>query len=101
MPKIVEKLPPIHPGEVLLEEFLRPLGLSVYAAAKALNVPNTRIDQIVKGRRGITGDTALRLARAFGTTPEFWMGMQAEYDLRVAAAASGDEIARSVTPVAA
>ena len=75
---------PIHPGEFLREDFLVPLGLSANALALALRVPVTRISEIVHERRGITADTALRLARYFGTTPDFWMNMQARYDLAIA-----------------
>jgi antitoxin HigA-1 len=75
---------PIHPGEFLREDFLVPLGLSANALALALRVPVTRISEILRERRGITADTALRLARYFGTTPDFWMKMQMSYDLAVA-----------------
>lgn len=75
---------PVHPGEFLREDFLTPLGLSSNALALALRVPVTRITEIVRERRGITADTALRLARYFGTTPDFWMKMQASYDLALA-----------------
>lgn len=74
-------LPNIHPGEVLIEEFLKPMGISQNALARAIGVPPRRINEIVLGKRAITADTALRLARAFGTTPQFWMGLQADYDL--------------------
>jgi addiction module HigA family antidote len=75
---------PVHPGEFLREDFLAPLGLSANALALALRVPVTRISEIVRERRGITADTALRLARYFGTTPDFWMKMQMSYDLALA-----------------
>jgi addiction module HigA family antidote len=81
MPK--ELLPPIHPGEILSEEFMTPHGLSMNRIARDLRVPVTRIADIVHGRRGVSGDTALRLARYFGTTPEFWMNAQTAYDLGV------------------
>ena len=74
---------PIHPGEILEEEFLKPLGLSQYRIAKDISVPPRRINEIVHGLRGISADTALRLARYFGTTDEFWMNLQAHYDLEV------------------
>ncbi len=74
------KLPPIHPGEILRVEFLKPRGLSQNALARALNVPPRRINEIVLGKRGITADTALRLARFFGTSTEMWTGLQADYD---------------------
>jgi addiction module HigA family antidote len=83
---------PIHPGEVLLEEFLNPLGISQYRLAHAITVPPRRINEIVHGKRGITPDTALRLARALGTSDRFWMNLQTRYDLDVAISANGDEL---------
>ncbi len=80
----MDKLPPIHPGEVLLEDFMKPLGLSQYRVAKDIGVPALRISQIVRGQRSITADTALRLARYFGTSAAVWLRMQARYDLEVA-----------------
>lgn len=77
------RMPPVHPGEVLLEEFLKPLGLSQYRLAKGLSVPARRINEIVLGARSITADTALRLARCFGTSERFWLNLQATYDLEV------------------
>src|SRR3990172_10994444 len=77
-------LPPIHPGEILREDLLVPLGLSASRLARDLRVPVTRITEILHGRRGITADTALRLARCFGTTARFWMNLQVAYDLEVA-----------------
>ncbi len=90
-----------HPGEVLNEEFLVPLGMSVNALAMALRVPATRIGAIVKGERSVTADTALRLARFFGTSPEFWMNLQAMYDLTKARRENGGQIRRDVRPHAA
>jgi addiction module HigA family antidote len=92
-----------HPGEVLREEFMKPLGLSANALALALRVPATRIGAIVREARprAVTADTALRLARYFGTTPEFWLNLQAAYDLSVAAAELGSRIERDVQPRAA
>ncbi len=78
---MAKRLPPIHPGEVLREEFLTPLGLTAYALAKACGVPRTRIERLAREETPVTADTALRLSRYFGTTAEFWMGMQAQYDL--------------------
>jgi antitoxin HigA-1 len=75
------KLTPIHPGEVLLEDFLEPLGISQYRLAHDISVPPRRINEIVHGKRGITADTALRLARYFGTTERFWLNLQARFDL--------------------
>ncbi len=90
-----------HPGEILKEEFLRPLGMSVNALAIALRVPSTRIGAIVKGERSVTADTALRLARFFGTSPEFWMNLQAMHDLTKVRMDNGHEIERDVRPRAA
>jgi len=80
----VTKLKNVHPGEVLLEEFLVPMALSQNAVARAIGVPPRRINEIVLGKRGITADTALRLAKAFGTSEAFWLGLQADYDLEEA-----------------
>ena len=76
-------LPPIHPGEILLEEFLKPMGISQYRLAKDINVPPRRINEIVHGKRAITPDTALRLSRYFGLSERFWINMQARYDLEI------------------
>jgi addiction module HigA family antidote len=91
-------MPPLHPGEMLREEFMIPLGLSANALALALRVPATRIGEIVKERRGITADTALRLGRYFGMTPEFWMNLQAHYDLETTRESAEAEIRRAITP---
>jgi len=91
-----DKLPPIHPGEVLLEEFLLPLGISQYRLAKDTCVPPRRINEIVLGKRRITAETALRLARYFSTTPQFWLGLQADHDLDVAADELGERLEREV-----
>ena len=93
-----KKMPPLHPGEMLREEFMIPLGLSGNALALSLRVPATRISEILKERRSITADTALRLARYFHMTPEFWMNLQATYDLEVAEDALGGEIRQVVRP---
>ncbi len=93
--------PPAHPGDVLREDFLKPLGLSQYALAKAIGVSQMRVSEIVHGKRGLSPDTALRLARYFGTTAEFWMGMQATYDLECARDKLGNAIERQVSPRAA
>jgi addiction module HigA family antidote len=92
---------PSHPGETLLEDFLKPLDLSQYALAKAIGVPQIRVSEIVRGERAVTPDTALRLARYFGTSAEFWTGMQSTYDLEAARDAVGAEIERKVSPRAA
>lgn len=86
-------LAPVHPGEVLAEEFLGPLRMSANALARAIGVPGNRVSSIVAGKRGVTGDTALRLAAAFGTTPEFWMNLQKAWELEVARDAMGDDLA--------
>jgi len=92
---------PIHPGEILREEYLAPLGMSAHALAMALRVPAPRIHDIVRGRRGVTPDTALRLARYFGGDAESWLALQVAHDLRVAEIASATKIAREVDPRAA
>lgn len=92
-------LEPIHPGEILEEEFMIPLGLSANALARRLDVPVTRISEIVRGNRGITADTALRLARLFGTSSELWLGLQAEYDLRVARRTLTPKIQKRIIPM--
>jgi antitoxin HigA-1 len=89
-------MPPVHPGETLLKDLMEPLGLSRNKLAEALGVDTKRINEIVTKRRAITGDTALRLARYFGTSPEFWMNLQARYDLELAKDAKGEEIERTV-----
>ena len=95
-----KKLPPIHPGEILREEFMTPRGLSQNALARALNVPPRRINEIVMEKRSITADTALRLARYFRTTAELWAGLQADYDLRLVRYEREREIERDVEPLA-
>ena len=90
----------VHPGEILDSEFLAELGMSQYRLAQSIHVPPRRINEIVLGKRAISADTALRLARFFGTTPEFWMNLQAGYDLRTARAKAGPRIARDVQPLA-
>ncbi|HEX5279313.1 MAG TPA: HigA family addiction module antitoxin [Micropepsaceae bacterium] len=89
-----KKLKPIHPGEVLREEFLVPLDLSAGALAKACGLPRTRIERIATGQTAITADTALRLAKALGTTPELWMGLQSQYDLERAQDELGKTLSR-------
>lgn len=98
---MAKKLPNIHPGEILAEEFLSPLGLSQNALARVLGVPPRRINEIVLGKRAITADTALRLARYFGNTPDFWMALQTAYDLEEAQTALGPQLERQVQPRAA
>jgi antitoxin HigA-1 len=95
-----EKLIPVHPGEVLLEEFLKPMGISQNHLALKIGVPARRINEIALGKRRITADTALRLAKFFGNTAKFWLGLQTDYDLDVASDALGDALEREVTAYA-
>jgi addiction module HigA family antidote len=95
-----KRLAPIHPGEILREEFMKSHGLSQNALARALNVPPRRINEIVLEKRGITADTALRLARYFGTTAELWAGLQADYDLRLTRCEKQSRIEHDVEPLA-
>jgi addiction module HigA family antidote len=92
MTKTVAKLPPMHPGEMLREEFLKPFGLSAYSVAKACGVPRTRIERIAREELGISADTALRLSRYFGNSAEFWMNLQARYDVLTAQRAIAKEL---------
>ncbi len=91
-----QKLPPIHPGEILLEEFLKPLGISQYRLAKETSVPPRRINEIVLGKRAISADTALRLARYFGLSDRFWINLQARYDIEVEKDKLADRLEREV-----
>jgi antitoxin HigA-1 len=100
VPKSKKLLSPVHPGEILREEFMTPLGLSINQLARDLYVPVTRISEIVNERRGISAETALRLARYFGTTPEVWTNLQTHYELEIAARAIGPEIERRIQPAA-
>jgi addiction module HigA family antidote len=95
-----EKLSPIHPGEILLEEFLQPMGLSQNQLALAIRVPARRINEIIHGKRRITADTALRLARYFSMSPQFWLGLQMDYDLDMAEDAIGERLDREVVVMA-
>lgn len=94
-----KKLPPVHPGEILLEEFLRPMGLSQYRLAKDIGVPARRINEIVHGQRAISADTALRLSRFFGMSERFWLNLQVRYDLEVEKDRLGDSLEREVRPL--
>ncbi len=96
---IINGMRPIHPGEILREEFMVPLGLSAHALAMALRVPAPRINDIVRERRTVTADTALRLARYFGTSAEFWLGLQSDYDMKIALAENGARINQDVSPM--
>jgi antitoxin HigA-1 len=95
------ELPPVHPGEVLLEDFLKPMGISQYRLAKGLGVPVQRIHDLVHGRRALTADTALRLARFFGMEAQFWMNLQTRYDLERTADVLADRLDHEVRPFAA
>jgi addiction module HigA family antidote len=95
------RLPLVHPGEILRDEFLTPMGISVYELAKVIKVPRSRVNDIVLGRRTITADTAMRLGRYFGTSPEFWINLQARYDLDVAERTTRRQIEREIAPRAA
>jgi len=95
------RLAPIHPGEILRIEFLEPMKISIYTSAQIIKVPRSRVNDIVLGRRAITTDTALRLARYFGTSPEFWVNLQARYDLDIAGRSLRQRIEREVSPRAA
>jgi len=95
-----KKQPPVHPGEILNEEFILPMGISQYRLAKDLGVPAPRISEIVLGRRGITADTALRLSIYLGTTPNFWMNLQSRYDLELERDQFEAQIRREVRPLA-
>jgi len=95
---MVERLHPVHPGEVLLEEFLKPMRLSQNRLAINISVPARRINEIVLGKRGITADTAMRLARFFGTSARFWLALQDSYELDMAAEALGERLEQEVRP---
>jgi addiction module HigA family antidote len=95
-----KKLRPVHPGEVLMEEFLGPMGRSQNRLALNIGMPARRTNEIVLGRRGVTADTAIRLARFFGTTAEFWLGLQAQHDLDVSSCALGGRLDREVRALA-
>jgi len=94
-------LAPIHPGEILLKEFLEPMGISQNKLAQALHVPARRINEIVLGKRSLTADTALRLARYFGTSPELWLGLQMDYELDMTEDALEEKIKKEIQPMSA
>ena len=97
----MSRIPPIHPGEILKEEFLAPMGISQYKLAKSINVTGMRINQIVRCKRSLTVDTALRLSKYFGNSPQFWLGLQLDYDLAVAEDTLMEKIEKEVLPHAA
>ena len=94
----ISKMPPIHPGEVLLEEFLKPMEISQYRLAKDISVPPRRINEIVHGKRAISADTALRLSQYFGTSERFWMNLQTRYDLEIEKDRLGDRLIKEIHP---
>ena len=96
-----KRLAPIHPGEILRDDFLKPMKISVYTLAQVIKVPRSRVNDIVLGRRAITTDTALRFARYFGTSPEFWVNLQTHYDLEIAGRSLRRQIEREISPRAA
>jgi len=95
-----QDMPPVHPGEILIEDFLKPLGITQYRLAKSIGVPQRRIGEIVSGKRAITADTALRLAKFFGTDAQSWLNLQTHYDLEVARDSLQAKLEREVTPMA-
>jgi addiction module HigA family antidote len=95
-----DKIPPVHPGEVLQEDYLIPKGISQNQLALSMRVPPNRISEIVQGKRAVTAETALRLARAIGTSPDFWLNLQMQYDLRIAQDSLADVLDREVIPIA-
>jgi len=97
---MLQKLPNVHPGESLLEEFLKPLAISQNRLAREIRVPARRVNEIVLGKRAVTPDTALRLARYFGTSERFWLGLQMDFDLEEARAALAETLEREIQPVA-
>ena len=96
-----KKIPLIHPGEILLEEFLNPMGITQYRLSKSISVPPRRINEIVHGERGVSADTALRLGRFFGMSPQFWINLQAHYDLEHAEEKLGNKLDREVQALSA
>jgi antitoxin HigA-1 len=101
MPRRKRDLPPVHPGEILKADFLQPLDLSVNALSQAIKVPRARLNDIVRGKRGVSADTAMRLARYFGTSAQFWMNLQSHYELEMAEQVLGDRLGREIRPYAA
>jgi addiction module HigA family antidote len=97
--KMKRDMPPIHPGEILIEDFLKPLGITQYRLAKSIGVPQRRIGEIVAGKRAVTADTALRLARFFGTDAQSWVNLQAHYDLEIARERLEGRLEKEVTPM--
>ena len=98
MPKKNNRMPPVHPGEILREDLMQPLGLTISGLARDLKISTNRVSEIVNGRRALNAEAALRLSRYFGNTPEFWINLQAAYDLRVTIHSSASRIEREVRP---
>ena len=96
----VREIPPVHPGEILLEEYLKPMGITQYRLAKDIHVDPRRINEIIHGQRSITADTALRLARYFGTSERFWLNLQSRYDLELQKMELGDRLEKEVKALA-
>jgi addiction module HigA family antidote len=96
---MTEKIPPVHPGEILLEDYLKPMGVSQHQLAMSMRVPPNRINGIVHGKRAITAETALRLSRAIGTSPDFWLNLQTSYDLRLAEESLAEILEKEVIPI--
>jgi antitoxin HigA-1 len=96
---MTEKIPPLHPGEVLLEDYLKPMGVSQHQLAMSMRVPPNRINGIVQGKRAITAETALRLSRAIGTSPDFWLNLQTSYDLRLAEERLAEILEKEIIPI--
>jgi addiction module HigA family antidote len=95
---MAKRLPPVHPGEILLDEFLVPMGITQYRLAKSISVPPRRVNEIVHGARAVSADTALRLARYFGTSERFWLNLQSQYDLDMEYDRIGNRLEREITP---
>jgi len=96
---MTDKIPPVHPGEVLQEDYLSPKGISQNQLALSMRVPSNRISEIIQGKRAVTAETALRLARAIGTSPDFWLNLQMQYDLRIAEESLAGVLDREVIPI--
>ncbi len=96
---MTEKIPPVHPGEILLEDYLKPMGISQHQLAMSMRVPPNRINGIVQGKRAITAETALRLSRAIGTSPDFWLNLQTSFDLRLAEERLAEILEKEIIPI--
>lgn len=94
---MTDRIDPVHPGEVLSEDFLKPMGISAYRLSRSIHIDQTRISEVIHGKRSITADTALRLGRFFGTSPDFWLNIQNRYDLEIKRLEIGDDLAEILT----